>query len=203
MVVVFEGHDLRLQRRAAIKVLPLSFAHERREPVQRFQREARAASLLSHPNIVSIFDADFARGWCYIAMEFVEGKTLRQLMESDTRPLDAKSILDWIGQTAAAWSAAHQADIVHRDIKPENIMLRDDGTRLFYATVARWTRQRSKLISRSAVGRRRRGLQDYCAHRALSRLFAGAGLRTASAAPSVSLASDSTGFQPVASKAYA
>ncbi len=127
MGVVYEALDLRLDRRVAVKVLPLHPATEKEERVQRFQREARAASLLNHPNMVAIYDAEFEQGWCYIAMEFVQGKTLRQTMLAGARPLDAGSILDLISQAAAALSAAHRADIVHRDIKPENIMLSDDG----------------------------------------------------------------------------
>jgi eukaryotic-like serine/threonine-protein kinase len=128
MGVVFEAEDLRLHRRVAVKVLPPHFAGEEgKELVLRFHREARAASLLNHPNIVSIYDAEFEQGWCYIAMEFIEGKTVRQLITSDKRPLDASEILDLISQVAAALSAAHHAGIVHRDIKPENIMVREDG----------------------------------------------------------------------------
>lgn len=126
MGVVYEGQDLRLQRRVAIKVLPLPLA-EGSERIRRFQREARAISQLNHPNIVSIFDADFSEGHYYIAMELVEGKTLRQLI-ADQPPLpDVQSILDVIGQTASALNAAHEAGIIHRDIKPENIMVRPDG----------------------------------------------------------------------------
>ncbi|MEZ5399773.1 MAG: protein kinase [Bryobacteraceae bacterium] len=127
MGVVYEGQDLRLPRRVAIKVLPLAPDGEDPELVQRFHREARAASLLSHPNIVSIFDADVDRGYSYIAMELVEGRTLRQLLESNPRGLDQRTILDLICQTAAALSAAHEAGVVHRDVKPENIMVRPDG----------------------------------------------------------------------------
>ncbi len=127
MGVVYEGQDLHLERRVAVKILPLTFAAEGAERIRRFQREARAASTLNHPNIVSIFDADFAQGYHYIAMEFVEGKTLRQLIQAQSPPLDSQTILDWVGQTASALSAAHDAGIVHRDIKPENIMVRPDG----------------------------------------------------------------------------
>ena len=126
MGVVYEGRDLRLDRPVAIKVLPLGFAAGAEERVLRFQREARAASTLNHPHIVSIFDADFAQGYHFIAMEFVEGRTLRQVIAESPRP-DSQTILDWIGQTASALSAAHEAGIVHRDIKPENIMIRPDG----------------------------------------------------------------------------
>ena len=77
--------------------------------------------------IWSIFDAGFDQGCYYIAMEFVEGKTLRALIASESRTIDCKTVLDLVGQTASALSAAHGAGIVHRDIKPENIMVRPDG----------------------------------------------------------------------------
>ncbi len=125
MGVVYEGQDLHLGRRVALKILPLGFG-EAEERVRRFQREARAASTLNHPHIVAIFDADSAEGYHYIAMEFVEGQTLRQIIR-EGKPLDSQKILDWIGQTAAVLGAAHEAGIVHRDIKPENIMIRPDG----------------------------------------------------------------------------
>lgn len=123
---MLEGEDQRLGRRVAIKLLPVTFAAEETERIQRFQREARAASLLNHPNIVSIFDAGFAQGHYFIVMEFIEGQTLRQRISSE-KPPDARSILDWLAQTASALSAASDAGIVHRDIKPENIMIRPDG----------------------------------------------------------------------------
>ena len=126
MGVVYEAQDLRLDRRVAFKILPPGLAAESKERIQRFRREARAASGLNHPNIVSIFEADFDQGYYFIAMEFVDGKTLRQLVAS-TAPLDNKIILDVISQIASALSAAHAAGIVHRDIKPENIMVRADG----------------------------------------------------------------------------
>jgi eukaryotic-like serine/threonine-protein kinase len=127
MGVVYEAEDLRLQRRVALKILPTSFVTEGAERIYRFQREARAASQLNHPNIVSIFDAAFDQGYYYIAMEFVEGKTLRQLITGQSKPPDTRTILDIVAQTASALSVAHQAGIVHRDIKPENIMVREDG----------------------------------------------------------------------------
>jgi Tol biopolymer transport system component len=110
-----------------VKILPEYLAGQGEESIHHFQREARAVSMLNHPNIVSIFDAGFDNGWHYIAMEFVDGETLRQMMAAESRPLDDKAILDLICQVAAALSAAHEAGIVHRDIKPENIMVRPDG----------------------------------------------------------------------------
>jgi serine/threonine protein kinase/Tol biopolymer transport system component len=127
MGIVYQGQDVHLDRRVAIKILPLTSAADSEERILRFQREARAASILNHPHIVSIYDADSAQGYHYIAMEFVEGQTLRKVVASPASLPDSQTILDWIGQIASALSAAHQAGIVHRDIKPENVMIRPDG----------------------------------------------------------------------------
>ena len=124
MGTVYEAQDVRLNRKVAIKILPPPFLgdHDR---IQRFRQEARAASLLNHPNIVSIYDAELAQGRCYIATEFVEGTTLRQLAAQG--PMDLEALIDIAIQVCSALGAAHQAGIVHRDIKPENVMLRPDG----------------------------------------------------------------------------
>ena len=127
MAVVYEGHDVRLDRRVAIKILPFPLGGEAPDRIRRFQQEAHAASRLNHPNIVAIYDADVDQGCHYIAMEFVEGKTVREFAGPSGRPLDRKTTLDILAQTSSALSAAHSAGIVHRDIKPENIMVRADG----------------------------------------------------------------------------
>ena len=124
MGVIFKAEDLRLHRSVALKILPQN-AISGSDRIQRFEREALAVSRLNHPNIVSVFDANFERGQPYIAMEFVSGRTLRDLIASG--PVDEKTLLDVLIQTASALSAAHEAGIVHRDIKPENIMIRNDG----------------------------------------------------------------------------
>ena len=127
MGVVYEAQDLQLMRRVALKILTRA-AHERTdESTQRFLREARVAAQLSHPNIASIYDAGVEHGVHFIAMELVEGRTLRSLINAEPGRLEATRILELVGQTAAALSAAHAAGIVHRDIKPENIMIRPDG----------------------------------------------------------------------------
>ncbi len=125
MGVVYEAHDLRLDRRVALKILPLPFGGGDAELVRRFQREARAASMLNHPNIVSIFDADFQQGHYYIATEFVEGKTLG-LLAAEGR-LERKALVEIAIQLCSALGAAHKTGIVHRDVKPDNVMLRPDG----------------------------------------------------------------------------
>lgn len=120
---VYRAHDTRLGRTVAIKVLS---AESTRNPesLLRFEQEAKAASALNHPNILTVYDVGEAEGTRYIATEFVEGQTLRYLA-SDALPL--LKALDIALQTALALAAAHAAGIVHRDIKPENLMLRPDG----------------------------------------------------------------------------
>jgi predicted ATPase/serine/threonine protein kinase len=120
---VYLARDTRLGRNVALKLLPPSSAGDPQR-VGRFAREARAASALNHPNIVTVFDIGVSEDGHYIVMEYVAGKTLRNMMREGSL-LDA---LPQIGvQIAKALSAAHGAGIAHRDIKPENVMVRQDG----------------------------------------------------------------------------
>jgi eukaryotic-like serine/threonine-protein kinase len=120
---VYLACDTRLDRPVAIKLLPASFIHDA-DRVRRFQQEARAASLLNHPNIVTIHEMAESEKLRFIVSEFVDGKTLREVMRSG---LKMDQALDIVIQTASALSAAHNAGIIHRDIKPANIMVRNDG----------------------------------------------------------------------------
>ena len=124
MGVVFAAEDVKLGRRVAIKMLPAEITgdHDR---VARFMREAQATSAINHPNIATIYEIDEVDGALFIAMEFIDGRTLRELMSS--RPLDAATVLDVSRQLASGLGRAHELGIVHRDIKPENVMLRPDG----------------------------------------------------------------------------
>jgi serine/threonine protein kinase/Tol biopolymer transport system component len=121
---VYLAHDTRLGRKVALKLLPPLFTNDP-ERLRRFQREARAASALNHPNILTIYEIGQADGRHFIATEYVAGLTLRQRMERSQMPLGEK--LGVALQVASALAEAHAAGIVHRDIKPENIMLREDG----------------------------------------------------------------------------
>ena len=118
------AYDTRLGRNVALKLLPTRFTQDS-DRVQRFQREARAASALNHPNIVTIHDFGHDSGHHYMATELVEGQTLRNLL--GTAEMTLNKSLDIAIQVASALDAAHEAGIIHRDIKPENIMLRPDG----------------------------------------------------------------------------
>jgi len=121
---VYLAEDMDLKRQVALKLLP-AYLVEDEESVARFQKEALAASSISHPNIAHIYEAGIEGGLRFIAMEFVAGTTLRELIGQNK--LDVVTALDIILQTANALGAAHQAGIIHRDIKPENIMIRNDG----------------------------------------------------------------------------
>ncbi|HEY8458766.1 MAG TPA: protein kinase, partial [Blastocatellia bacterium] len=121
---VYLARDARLHRRIALKILPAQFTQDPAQ-VERFEREARAASALNHPNIITIHEIGQEGGAHFIATEFIEGRTLREVMVSGKAQLG--EALDIAAQIAGALSAAHAAGIVHRDIKPENVMVRDDG----------------------------------------------------------------------------
>src|SRR6202158_143109 len=121
---VYRARDGKLSRELAIKVLPEAMAADS-DRRQRFEQEARSASALNHPNILTIYDIGEADGSLYIAMELVEGKTLRELVAAE--PLPTKKLLDTAVQIAEGLSQAHAAGIVHRDLKPENLMISKDG----------------------------------------------------------------------------
>ncbi|HEX7296139.1 MAG TPA: protein kinase, partial [Pyrinomonadaceae bacterium] len=121
---VYLAEDVRLNRKVALKLLPPHFMVNP-DRVRRFEREARAASALNHPNIVTIYEIRQENTTHFIAAEFVDGETLRQLINE--KPLTLAETLTVSIQVADALSGAHAAGIVHRDIKPENIMIRQDG----------------------------------------------------------------------------
>jgi len=121
---VYLAEDTRLRRKVALKILPDYFTSDRTR-VRRFEQEARAASALNHPNILTVYEIGESAGTQFIATEYVEGRTLREHMQSVEMTLG--EVLDVAMQTASALAVAHRAGIVHRDIKPENIMLRPDG----------------------------------------------------------------------------
>lgn len=120
---VYLADDMRLGRKVALKLLPPQFTVNA-DRVRRFEQEARAASALNHPNIVTIHEIGQTDSLHFIATEFVDGETLRE-HTANTR-MTIGEVLDVATQVASALSAAHEAGIVHRDVKPENIMLRRD-----------------------------------------------------------------------------
>ena len=121
---VFLAQDTSLKRQVALKLLPKQFTADA-ERIQRFEREARAASALNHPNILTIHEIGQTDETHFIVTEYIEGETLRQQMKA-TR-MNLATALDVAIQIATALVAAHEAHIIHRDIKPENVMMRRDA----------------------------------------------------------------------------
>jgi tetratricopeptide (TPR) repeat protein/predicted Ser/Thr protein kinase len=119
---VYLAEDTRLDRKVALKLLPSEFTKDP-ERLHRFEQEAKAASALNHPHIISIYEIGEAKVGRFIVMELVQGQTLRAL----NKPCDTELLINLGSQIARALSAAHAAGITHRDIKPDNIMVRDDG----------------------------------------------------------------------------
>ncbi|HLM60695.1 MAG TPA: protein kinase, partial [Pyrinomonadaceae bacterium] len=124
MGAVYLAEDTRLGRLSAVKVLPSALAQDK-QSLSRFRQEARTASKLSHPNIAHIYEFGETNGRLFLAMEYVEGRTLRQLIKENSIPFsDALSITK---QIALALISTHEHGIIHRDIKPENIIVKNDG----------------------------------------------------------------------------
>ena len=122
---VFRAKDTRLDRIVAIKTISLD-RHSHPETLTRFEREARSACALNHPNIVTIYELGLVDGTHYIAMEMVEGETLRTLLAAG--PMPFRKAIAIAAQVADGLAKAHKMGIVHRDLKPENLMVSPDGT---------------------------------------------------------------------------
>ena len=127
---VYRAHDRRLQRDVALKVLPASLLGDeddtrRAERLRRFEQEAKVLAALNHPHIVTVYEVGLVDSAPFIAMELVEGKSLRDMIQSG--PLARTEALEITAQVARALASAHEKGIVHRDIKPDNVMIRPDG----------------------------------------------------------------------------
>ena len=143
MGIVYLGRDTKLDRLVAVKML--NKRYERHEDnVRRFVREAKAASALNHPNILTIFEIGEYEGSHFIVSEYIEGRTLREILKSEK--LELGMVVDIVRQIANALTAAHKARIVHRDLKPENVIVREDG----YVKVLDFGL--AKLLPKSASG---------------------------------------------------
>ena len=146
---VYLAHDTTLDRRVALKILPEEFAGDP-ERMRRFVQEARSASALNHPNIITIHEIGDCEGSHFIATEYVEGETLSRRLRGE--PMSHRSTLDVASQIASALQAAHDAGIVHRDIKPDNVMIRPDGfVKLLDFGIAKLTEKNRESIDEDAA----------------------------------------------------
>jgi len=121
---VYLAQDTKLDRKVALKILTADVA-SRRDRMERFIREAKAAAALSHPNIAQVFEIGEHNGTHYIAMEFIDGVTLREKIHREAT--DLRKLLRYLQHTAEGLAKAHSSGIVHRDLKPDNIMITRDG----------------------------------------------------------------------------
>lgn len=146
---VFLAQDTKLDRRVALKILPEEFAQDG-DRMRRFVQEAKSASALSHPNIITIHEIGDADGSHFIVTEYVEGETLTRRLRRE--PMSLRSCLDIAIQIASALQAAHNARIVHRDIKPDNVMIRPDGlVKLLDFGIAKLTEKNREPVDEEAA----------------------------------------------------
>src|SRR5439155_13772902 len=121
---VWKARDTRLQREVAVKVLPAEVSADP-DRLRRFEREARSASALNHPNILTVHDIGVQNGTPYVVSELLEGQTLREVIEEAS--LSERRAAEYATQMAQGLAAAHEKEIVHRDLKPENVFVTRDG----------------------------------------------------------------------------
>ena len=152
MANVYCGTDLKTGNRIAVKVLKEEFL-DNEELVRRFKNESKAISILSHPNIVKVYDVSVTDKLQYIVMEYVDGITLKEYLKQRGGALTWKETVHFATQVLSALQHAHSKGIIHRDVKPQNIMLLADGSiKMMDFGIARFSRAQSQTVSDKAIG---------------------------------------------------
>ena len=151
MADVYKAVDIVDNKTIAVKILKKEFA-ENEEFLRRFRNESKAIAVLSHPNIVKIYDVGFSEKIQFIVMEYIDGITLKEYMENE-RVLSWKDAVHFVTQILRALQHAHERGIVHRDIKPQNIMMFTDGTiKVMDFGIAKFAREEGKTATDQAIG---------------------------------------------------
>src|SRR5438094_5728437 len=149
---VYLAEDMRLHRKVALKILPAAVATDE-DRMRRFEQEATAAAALTHPHIAHIYEIGESAGTHFIAIEHIDGDTLRDKIHRDKAPLE--KLLKYLTQVAEGLAKAHAAGIVHRDLKPDNIMItRDDYANVFDCGLAKLIEPQTALGSGSDTPRK-------------------------------------------------
>lgn len=152
MANVYRGTDLKTGNQIAVKVLKDEFL-DNEELVRRFKNESKAISILSHPNIVKVYDVSVTDKLQYIVMEYVDGITLKEYLKQRGGALTWKETVHFATQVLSALQHAHSKGIIHRDVKPQNIMLLADGSiKMMDFGIARFSRAQSQTVSDKAIG---------------------------------------------------
>ncbi len=152
MADVYRGQDLAVNRTVAVKILKAEY-RDNEELVRRFMNESRAISVLNHPGIVKVYDVSVTDKVYYIAMEFINGITLKEYIEQRGEPLTYKEVVHFIQQVLRVLQHAHDKGIVHRDIKPQNIMILEDGSiKVMDFGIARLARSEIHTAEEQAIG---------------------------------------------------
>lgn len=151
MAVVYKAYDNIDDRIVAVKILKEEFL-QNEEFRRRFKNESKAIAVLSHPNIVKVYDVSFGDRLQYIVMEYVEGITLKEYIEQQ-KVINWKEAVHFVTQILRALQHAHDKGIVHRDIKPQNIMLLQNGNiKVTDFGIARFSRSETRTMTESAIG---------------------------------------------------
>ncbi len=151
MAVVFKAYDLLENRHVAVKILKDEYLHNE-EFRRRFRNESKAIAMLSHPNIVRVFDVNFSDTVQYIVMEYIDGITLKEYI-GQQGAVKWKETIHFTVQILRALQHAHDNGIVHRDIKPQNVMLLQDGTiKVMDFGIARFARENGRTVADKAIG---------------------------------------------------
>lgn len=152
MATVYKAKDIKNNRTVAIKILKDEFS-QNSEFIRRFKNESKAIAVLSHPNIVKVYDVSFGDVMQYIVMEFIDGITLKEYIEQQEKSIDWKMAVYFTSQILKAMQHAHEKGIVHRDVKPQNMMLLQDGTiKVTDFGIARFSNTETRTMTDKAIG---------------------------------------------------